>query len=611
MAAMLCLWLGGAQAARGDDDVQVTAAVSDEATEAGQAVDFTITVNGATDASVPENINVEGLTITYVGPNTQTQISFGTGFGSGSHIQRSVIHTYSVVPSRPGDFVIPGQQVVVDGKNYTTKPVSLRVGGTASAGGGSSGGGGGDNGQMFYAECVLARDWAYTGEALPMEVRLYVDARIPARLEEGPEITAEGCTMQKLSNPAQTEVTRNGRQYVMVTYKTAITAAAAGKVAVGPVTVQASAQLPQARQRRRLGGPFDDLLAQNPFFNDPFQMMSPPQQITIRGEPVELAVKPLPADGQPRSFAGAVGNYDMTTSVKPATVAAGDPVTITAKITGRGDFDRVTAPELVDASGWKTYPASGKYEPDDDVGISGMKTFQMAVIPETQKKESPELEWSYFDPVKEQYVTLTGKGVPITVEGVTSQAAAPVVAQQQGAAAASGAGAAGPDIQYIRVESTGWGKTFEPVYASRMYWVAQGAPLVALLALVGMQVARKRAADEEARKRGQWRKEKEAELARMQRRDVPEGELYQAAARALRLEAAMQTGREPETLDGTDVAKARVLDEGLAERVRELFDRQAETTYAGTSGGKGAATAQARVELLETVKGYENAKLAE
>ena len=36
------------------------------------------------------------------GPNTQTQINFGTGFGSGSHIQRSVVHTYSVVPQRPG-----------------------------------------------------------------------------------------------------------------------------------------------------------------------------------------------------------------------------------------------------------------------------------------------------------------------------------------------------------------------------------------------------------------------------------------------------------------------------------------------------------------------------
>jgi hypothetical protein len=118
LAVILCLFLAGALAtgkARADD-VQVSAALSDNTIDVGQSVDFTITVNGATDASVPENINVDGLTITYVGPNTQTQIMFGSGFGSGSHIQRSVVHTYSVVAQRSGQFVIPSQQVVIDGE---------------------------------------------------------------------------------------------------------------------------------------------------------------------------------------------------------------------------------------------------------------------------------------------------------------------------------------------------------------------------------------------------------------------------------------------------------------------------------------------------------------
>jgi hypothetical protein len=609
LAALFSFLLVGGLAARADD-VQVSAALSDNTTDAGQPVDFTITVNGATDARVPENINVDGLTITYTGQSTQAQVVIGNGFGSGSHIQQSLIHTYSVVPQRSGDFVIPSQQIVVDGKTYNTRPLALRVGGTASSGGGGSGVGGGgggsqESGAPYYAECVLPRDSAYIGEALPIEVRLYVDTRIRANLEELPEITAEGCTVQKVTKPTQTQVSRNGREYVMVTYKTAVTAATAGKVKVGPVTVQAVAQLPQARQRRRSGGPFDDPMFQNPFFDDAFRMMSPPQQITIRGEPVELTVRPLPAAGQPRSFAGAVGNFSLTTSVKPTMIEAGDPLTITAKITGRGDFDRVTAPQITDPSGWKTYPPSGKFEADDDVGISGSKTFETAVIPQSGKTESPTLEWSYFDPIKEQYVTLTGEGRPIKVEGEPQATEAPVAVQQAPQAAPN---PGTPDILYIRAESTGWGKTFAPIYTNRVFWEAQGAPLLALLAFVGVQVVRKRAADEQARRRDQWRRRKEAELATIQRRDLPEGELYQAAVRALRLEAAMQLGREPETLDGNEVADARVLDESLAERIRELFDRQAEVLYAGTSGGRGASSAQARVNLLETVKGYENAK---
>jgi len=614
LAAILCLFLAGALAtgkARADD-VQISAALSDNTTDAGQSVDFTITVNGAADASVPENINVDGLTITYVGPNTQTQIMFGSGFGSGSHIQRSVVHTYSVVPQRSGEFVIPSQQVVVDGKTYNTRPLELRVGGTASSGGGSTGAGQDTdgNGQLYYAEFVLPRDSAYIGEALPIEIRLFVDARVRAQLLEMPEITAEGCTVQKTTKPEQSQVTRNGRVYVMVTYKTAVTAATAGNIKLGPVTVLAEAQIPQTRPRRRSGGPFDDPMFQNPFFDDAFRMMSPPQQIKIRGEPVDLAVKPLPLIGQPKSFAGAVGNFTLTTSVKPTMVEAGDPITITAKITGRGDFDRVTAPQITDPEGWRTYPPSATFEGDDDVGISGTKKFDTAVIPQTKKSESPTLEWSYFDPIKEQYVTLTGEPTPIKVEGEQQPAPTPVTVAQQPPQAQAAPTPTTSDIQYIRADSSGWGETFEPLYANRTFWEAQGAPLLALFAFVGLQVARKRAADLDARKRAEWRRQKDAEVATIQRRDLPESELFQAAARALRLETAIQTGRAPDTLDGTEVANARILDPSLAERIRHLFDRHAEALYAGASGGRTASSAQTRLDLLETVKGYENAKPA-
>jgi hypothetical protein len=607
LAAVLCLFLAAAVTARADD-VQVTAAVSDGETEVGQTVDYTITVQGPGDANVSQNIDVDGLTITYEGQSSETQINIGNVFGSGAHYQRTITHTYSVVPQRAGDFVIPAQQVSVNGKNYTTQPVSLKVGGSASAGGGSSGSAddGSDNGggRLYYAEIVAPKDTAYIGEAVPFEIRLFVSARVRAQLLEMPEITAEGCTVEKTSAPQQAQVTRNGQEYVMVTYKCAVTAAKAGELKVGPVSVLAEAQLPE-RRRRPSGGPFDDPFFQNQFFDDALRMMSPPQQIKIKGDAVTLNSLPLPTQGMPASFAGAVGDFTMTSSVKPSMVEAGDPITLTAKITGRGNFDRVTAPQITDPNGWRTYPPSGKFEADDDIGISGSKTFEMAVIPQANKTASPALEWSYFDPLKEQYVTLSEKGWPIKVEGQFQTAAAPVMAQQQQTPAPSQPKA---DIMYIRADSSGWGGSFEPLYENRLFWAAQGAPLIALLAFAGLQVARKRAADEKARRLALLRKEKDAAMAVLHRRDVPESDLYQAAARALRLEAAIQTGRAPDTLDGTEVVHARPLDAELAERVRRIFDRQAEAVYAGTSGGRSTASVETRVDAVETVKAYENAK---
>jgi hypothetical protein len=604
MLALLTLGLVLAPGARADDDVQVAAALAADAQpEVGQSVDFTITVSGATEATVPENVNVDGLTITYVGPNTQTQIQFGTGFGSGSHIQRSVTHTYSVVPQRAGEFVIPAQKIVVDGKDYATRPVTVRVGANASSGTA----GGDQNGQLYFAEVVVPKNSAYIGEALPLEFRLYLDARIPGQLEEQPELSANGCTLQKIGKPTQSQVTRNGRQYVMVTFKTAATAARAGKLTLGPSTIQLMARIPQGHKRRRTGGPFDDPMFQNPFFDDAFQMLSQPQQITAKAEPVDLDIKPLPAAGQPRSFGGAVGNYSLTTTVKPAMVEAGDPITITANITGRGDFDRVTAPQFTDPNGWKTYPPSAKFEQDDDTGISGTKTFQMAVIPDAGKKQSPTLEWSFFDPIKEQYVTLSDRGVPIKIEGTAAAQSTPAIAQQSAAAAKPTPAQAGPDIMYIRADSDGWDRTFTPLYTTRVFWAAQGAPLVVLLAFIGVRIARKRASDEEARRRDQWRREKDAELAKLNRREAPESDLYDAAASALRLDAAILTGRTPSTLHPAEVTAARALDAATAERVRNIFDRQAEALYAGASGSRATASAETRVALLEIVKAYENA----
>ena len=80
----------------------------------------------------------------------------------------------------------------------------------------------------------MPRNTAYIGEALPFEIRLYVDARVRAQLEEMPEITAEGCTVQKTTKPDQIEVSRNGEEYVMVTYKSAVTPAKAGEPEARP-----------------------------------------------------------------------------------------------------------------------------------------------------------------------------------------------------------------------------------------------------------------------------------------------------------------------------------------------------------------------------------------
>src|SRR5207302_10433438 len=106
----------------------------------------------------------------------------------------------------------------------------------------------------------------------------------------------------------------------------------------------------------------------------------------------------------------------------------GDPITVTTEISGRGNFDRVNAPAVEDERGWHKYPPSSKFKQDDEVGISGTKTFETVLSPNEKKQTLPLLAFSYFDPIKEHYVTLRIEPVAINVQG---GAAAPNVAAAQ------------------------------------------------------------------------------------------------------------------------------------------------------------------------------------
>ena len=264
-------------------------------------------------------------------------------------------------------------------------------------------------GDLIFAELIVPKKTAYVGEIVPVQIRMGFDARVHPRLTEPPDITGQGFTAQKLQQSSQNLETINGRPFEVVTFKTAIAAARAGKFEIGPVKAKAQVVVPRRRNAPRSRSPFDlfdlDDPFSDPFFSNPFAQLGERRDIQISSDPVALEVKPLPPNA-PSSFSGAIGSFTMATDAKPKSVQVGDPITVTTTISGRGNFDRVNAPLLEDERGWHKYPPSSKFKQDDEVGISGIKTFEMVVSPNENKQSLPVLAFSYFDPAKEQYVTL-------------------------------------------------------------------------------------------------------------------------------------------------------------------------------------------------------------
>jgi hypothetical protein len=592
---MLCILalIGFASAGRA---ASVQASLSRDYTAVGSPVRFEIMVEGGRPAGVPNDIRVDGLGISYMGTSHSNQFAFENGRMRNSS---KVTISYRVTPEREGTFQIPAISVEVDGNVLRTQPVALRVEGSS----GPAGGGGARRGQqqgghaapgfdkISFAEVILPKESAYVGETLPVEVRLFVDSRVTWQPETMPELKGEGFTKTKMPEPRQERARRDGREYDVLVFRTAITPSRAGTVQIGPADLLFQAQIPRARPNRR--SPLQDFFGDD-FFNDPaFSGFGAVERRKATAEAVNLEVKPLPAADKPASFSGAVGKFTLSGQGTPNDVKVGDPITMNHTVAGRGNFDRVNAPVLKDSEGWRTYPPTSNFQPDDEVSYRGAKSFQVAVIPEARKTAMPQFEFSYFDPDTEKYVTLTTEAASLTVKGTPAappqrvRKAEPAPGPEQPAPEAP-APATSSGLLGLRYD-IGAARSFHPVYEKRWFWLLQLVPASLLLGAFARHYWARSAA---ARHAADLRRRKSAQLSKLHHEKSLPGFL-EAATRVIQLDTAIATGQDPATVDAIDACRSRPLPSETSRCIEELFQARAELLYAG------AGPSSSRVDPVE------------
>jgi hypothetical protein len=607
-SVLALLLVGGAVQVVRADAPTVTAVLTSSETEVDQPVQLQIKVTGDRSATPPSDINVDGLEIRYTG---QSQLVEGRNF----RFTYSFVYSYTILPLKAGTFTIPSQVVQASGGRLRTPALTLNVspnddGTTTSrrrSGGGSSAL---DEKKIVFAELIIPKKTAYVGESVPAEIRLGIYTRIPHRLVEGANLSGQGFTAQRMPNPEQSTESINGRPYDIVTFKTAITAVRSGKLEISAKDAKAIVQIPR-RDGSRPRSPFDTFGMNDPFsdpfFNDPFAGVGEQKEVTFSSETTTLEIKPLPPNAPP-SFAGAVGLFSLATDVKPKTAQIGDPLTVTATISGRGNFDRVTAPVLESDRGWHTYPPGSSFKPDDDIGLSGNKTFEMVLTPNEAKKAVPPLIFSYFDPLKETYVTLKGDKLPVVVEGGGVPAATPAIASgsttSPPATARSAAAPQAQDILYQLNDHGSWDQNFTPIFMRPAFWTAQAVPFLGLIGFFGWEARRRRLENRAGQRLAAWEHET-AELQRKLRRaDDPPDQYFAEALRLVQLKTALASrgrGIEPNSVDAETAVAAFDLPDEKRDRVRELFRRSDELRYSGRPNGNATVAEQTRREVLELI----------
>ena len=434
---------------------------------------------------------VPGLEFSAVDQSTQMEII------NGATTETSSI-TYEVTAQAPGTYTIPTQDS--SGKNLTLQVLPGTAPSTASASSGVSnpspslpppvvnGSNPGTpdavaNGAPFVRMDV-PKHQLYVGETVPVTIQIGFPAGAQPTLNGLPTLTADAFTLDKLSDkPDQSQEDINGQPYIIVTWHSALAAIKPGNFPLAvttPVTIQE-----RVAPTRPSGDGADDS-GLDSFFNNPFFQNAMGQvvqkNLNLASTSETISVLPLPANGQPANFGGAVGKFEISSAVTPSSAAAGDPMTLRLKIKGTGSFDRVSTSMLSNVAGWKTYPPSAKFVPSDSVGYSGEKDFEQPVIPlNTGRQSLPALSFSFFNPESRQYETVLANTSAVDVSpGTNPVVGSPAVTSP--AVASTTAPVPSDGLRSDEVETGAALRTLRPLYFQAGFLLGQG---VLALAFIG------------------------------------------------------------------------------------------------------------------------------
>jgi len=267
----------------------------------------------------------------------------------------------------------------------------------------------------------------YLGEIVPVTVKAYFDQRVRVDLNSLPRLEGDGIVMEPLTDkPVQTEETVGNQRYSVLTWETSLSGIKAGDHNFR-MSLDATMLIPSKRRRPSVfnrpgffNNGFDD-----PFFDSVFGNFQR-RPVTVQSPPLNMTITMLPTAGQPANFSGAIGQFQLSVAADPTEVEAGEPITLLMTISGKGNFDRVSAPTLPASDDWKTYTPSDSFEAGTSPA-SGTKTFEQALVPKKATLTSiPPLSFSFYDPQRKQYRTIASKPITITVKPASTPQPVPI-----------------------------------------------------------------------------------------------------------------------------------------------------------------------------------------
>ena len=363
---------------------------------------FTVNAKGQ-NLKLPELSDFEVL----MGPSTSQSSSFQIINGQSS---QSVSFSYLFVlrAKKEGKFTINPASVTVNGASFTSNGVTIEVvkGSAKPSGGGvdqPTSTPGSVPGSDLFVKVITDRRSVYKGDHLMATIKIYSKVNLNG-FEDISLPSFEGFWSQDIAMPQQISLQRetyNGEIYNVGTLKkTLLFPQQTGNITIGKVKIDCIVQQ-RVRQPKSF---FDD-------FFDNFANV----KATVTSDPVIITVNPLPAS--PADFSGAVGKFDLRSSITATNVKENDAITLRIDVTGNGNIKLINAPKLKLPADFEVYDpkTTSNYTVATD-GLNGNISFEYLFLPRFAGDYTiPPVNFVYFDAGAGKYATKSSQEFKIHV----------------------------------------------------------------------------------------------------------------------------------------------------------------------------------------------------
>ena len=362
-------------------NISITATVDKNSLTLEDSLQLSIVIKGTKNTPPPQLPALPDFRVTSAGTSSSTQYI---------NTQRSVSITYKyrLTPMNTGAIVIGPAKVQINGKNYSTQPITVEVQKTSSNATTAN--------KAAFVEAFLSSNKAYLGEQLVYTFRLF--HRVEAKnLNLRLPFDKSWFSKEELGDPKTYIKVVNGLQYHVQELSIALFPLKKGLVEVPSAIIELD--IYNSAQGRNGRDPFNQIF-RDPFFGRGVQS----EHKVLRSQPLSVVVLPLP-DRAPKGFKNLIGQFNIAAELGKRDLEVGDTTTLTVTVSGRGNVRDISFDEPNLKNQFKIYPDKPEFKQTvQDNQIRGEKVFKFALVPlEAGSRTLPEFSLPYFDSENAQY----------------------------------------------------------------------------------------------------------------------------------------------------------------------------------------------------------------